>query len=146
LKDATSAVRWAAVAAVGKLAGPHAAPDVISALIPLLQDEDRYVRSATVSVLAECRHPSLVEPFVERLKDWNEWIRRTAAFALGDWGDPRAVDGLTALLDDPEAKVQQEAQAALEKLGATTSPPTKNNKHGQDAGKTARKVKSHKKK
>lgn len=144
LNDATAKVRWSAVATVGKLLKTKTEPDIIAALIPLLSDEDRYVRSATVSVLAECRHPGLIEPFIERLTDWNDSIRRTAAWALGNWGDPRAVDGLTALLTDSEDNVQKEVKAALKKLGASTQTPVKSNKRDQAAGKTARKVKSHK--
>ena len=43
----------------------------------------------------------------------NPGVREQVAFALGQIGDPRAIDGLTAALKDPNPDVREHAAFAL---------------------------------
>ena len=47
------------------------------------------------------------------LKDADADVREQAAFALGQIGDARAIDGLTAALKDANSQVRQQAAFAL---------------------------------
>ena len=50
---------------------------------------------------------------IRTLADSDAWVRRTAAWALGETKDGRAVDPLSNMLEDPEAEVRKQAAAAL---------------------------------
>ncbi len=56
--------------------------------------------------------PSLIEA----LKDDDKWTRHSAAIALGEIEDPRSVEPLIALLNDPDSDVNGDAEYVLCKL------------------------------
>lgn len=60
-----------------------------------------------------------VAPLIEALEDDKFIVRQAAAFALGDLGDKRAVEGLIARLGDQADAVRQSAAVSLGKLRAT---------------------------
>ena len=59
-----------------------------------------------------------VAPLIEALQDEKYVVRQAAALALGDMGDPRAVEGLIERLGDASEAVRQSAAVSLGKLGA----------------------------
>jgi HEAT repeat protein len=53
------------------------------------------------------------------LNDPKRGVRKTAAWALGEIGDDRAVPALTSALEDPDAGVRTAAQEALDTIART---------------------------
>jgi HEAT repeat protein len=60
--------------------------------------------------------PPAVEALIDLLKRAKPDVRAAAAEALGDTGDKRAIEALTAALTDSDASVRDAAAAALKKL------------------------------
>lgn len=58
-----------------------------------------------------------VDRYIQQLKDSNREVRAEAAKALGELGDPRAVDPLIPLLKDEVKLVRARAAEALGTLG-----------------------------
>ena len=54
---------------------------------------------------------------IKALSDDHYWVRLSAAMALGQLGDKRAVDPLIMVLSDDYSGVRKAAKAALKKLG-----------------------------
>ncbi len=86
--------------------------EVLDPVVELLEDPDEEIRSGAIAVAASFDDARVVPALVTRLGDPDWWVRLTAAEALGRIGDPAAVDGLSGVLDDPEAR-----WAAVEALG-----------------------------
>jgi HEAT repeat protein len=59
---------------------------------------------------------SSVDPMINALKDPNWWVREIAAETLRDLYDVRALDPLTAVLNDSDNRVREAATAALKEL------------------------------
>ena len=59
-------------------------------------------------------------PLERSLQDADPGIRKTAAFALGELGDPQAVGALTPLLEDSVADVRWNAALSVSRLGSTS--------------------------
>lgn len=106
LKDPVPEVRMNAAFSLGRLQ----ATEAVEPLIELLEDENGEVVRYTVIALGMLKDSRATEPLCEVLKrddasasyDGNSNIRSEAVFALGETGDPRAVDTLLNLLDDKE--------------------------------------------
>lgn len=114
LKDPVSEVRMNAAFSLGQLQ----AVEAVEPLIELLKDENGEVIRYTVIALGMLKDPRATEPLCEVLKlddasisydgdsdmryTGNSNIRSEAVFALGETGDPRAVDTLLDLLADKE--------------------------------------------
>jgi HEAT repeat protein len=62
-----------------------------------------------------------VAPLLEALQDRQAPVRQIAAFALGDVGDLRAMEGLVGRLGDAQHVVRQVAAVSLGKLGAVAA-------------------------
>lgn len=118
-EDSSAQIRKAALSAVMKLASPEMLPVITELAIPLLKDENRYVREITSYLLMNHYDEKLVEPFIECLKDKNSSVRQWAAFGLGEWREERALPGLAGLLDDNENSVVLYAIDALGKIGGS---------------------------
>jgi HEAT repeat protein len=88
-----------------------------------LDDFDQVVVGNAAVSLARLGVSSAVEPLVCLLSDESRWwpARAGAAEALGILGDPRAVDALTAVLDDEADSVRKKASEALERI--KSEPP-----------------------
>jgi HEAT repeat protein len=68
-----------------------------------------------VDVLASVGKPA-VKSLVAGLKGRDPFVRRQSAQALGEIGDPRAVEPLIDLLSDPDALIRRHAVKALGKI------------------------------
>lgn len=91
-------VRENAVMALGLLGDRHAVPY----LIKCLKDEAKGVRYQTVAALGMLKEVGVFEALVETLADdSDEQVRGSAAEALGLIGDPRAVEVLIRVLQNP---------------------------------------------
>jgi HEAT repeat protein len=71
--------------------------------------------SAASTALGQLQPPP-VESLLQAARSTDKWLRTRAASALGEVGDPRAVDVLIALLRDEENVVQRAAASAFERL------------------------------
>jgi len=96
----------------------HRAPQITSALVPLLNDKNQEVRAATAYALAEIADPASASALIEMLKRWrgNEdaFARSQAARGLGKIGGRTAIDVLLDLLaHDKSQEVRRETARAL---------------------------------
>ena len=108
LRDEADGVREAAAQALGEIGEPAVGP-----LIAALRDEDSAVRPVAIHVLGVIWGL----PEVSRLADEDLSVRRAAAGALGELGDPRAVDALMAALQDRDDSVRKAAARAMGEIG-----------------------------
>ncbi|RMH93635.1 MAG: HEAT repeat domain-containing protein [Calditrichaeota bacterium] len=134
-------IREYAARALGQLN----AREAIEELIPLLSDLVQEVRDAASEALIHIGAPAvdaliaalsdagaremvartlvgIGEPAVEPLckvaeKGWFKHARRYAAWALGEIGDPRAVNALLVTYMDSDTEVRESAARALKRLG-----------------------------
>ena len=81
----------------------------------LFSDEDQDVRMSAAYSTARIGRPAL-KPLISALKDGSNDIKIGAAFALGEMGDPEAIEPLKGLLDDPNNNVNIAAKGAVEKI------------------------------
>jgi HEAT repeat protein len=91
----------------------------VDLLIAQLSAEDLEVRRSAVVALGRIRDASATSAIVKTLDD--ESLAIDAANALGQIGDPQAVDGLLNLIGSSDASIRQAAVSALNSLA---SPPT----------------------
>jgi hypothetical protein len=76
--------------------------EVVTLLVPLLQDKLEFVRRETAYALGQTRNHSAVEPLANLLLgDKDVGVRAAAAVALGVIGDESAVGALTQVLEAP---------------------------------------------
>ncbi|MEO8435465.1 MAG: HEAT repeat domain-containing protein [Pyrinomonadaceae bacterium] len=95
LNDSSALVRATAAHAVLSLP----APEVITALVPLLADKSEFVRQSAAYSLGMTRSRGAVEHLVARLmSDKDHGVRGAAAVALGHIRDESAVTPLVAIL------------------------------------------------
>jgi len=117
-KDENGAVYWLARGNWDKCAeigAPAAGP-----LIDKFKDASIEVREEAARVLKQIGKEA-VDLLIRALQDEQWLVRDYSARTLGEIGDPRAVDSLTAMLQDPVLQVQQTAAEALAKLGIPAS-------------------------
>ncbi len=92
----------------------------VTSLSLALESPDPKVRASAVEGL--CQIGKLVEdPLVAALKNTNPMIRRTAAYALAEMGDPRGRDVLRSDLQNPSKLAVLDAAESLVKLGEATA-------------------------
>jgi HEAT repeat protein len=94
--------------------------EMIERLISALDDRHPRVRESAAETLGFIPDPRSVDALITRLSDaakasWRS-IGATAAWALGEIGDLRAVEPLIGVLDAPHSGIQREAIQALAKL------------------------------
>jgi HEAT repeat protein len=113
-------VRIAIIEALGK----SARPEILPVLMRCLASGDVEIRKAAVHAMARVPGEEVFRTLIERLGDADWRLRGAAATALGVRGDGRALDALhRALLEDPDAFVQQAAVTALDRIGSRASFP-----------------------
>ncbi|MBW7863189.1 MAG: HEAT repeat domain-containing protein [Candidatus Hydrogenedentes bacterium] len=112
LQSKDSDERLAAAEALGRLGDARA----IDPLTEALGDANRNVRKAAAAAL-ERLGVFEVEPHLRALQAKSAEVRLKAARALGQLGDPRAVQPLIQTLGDPDTPVRRAAVSALESLG-----------------------------
>jgi HEAT repeat protein len=99
LKDADPAVRSNAARALGGMKDVR----TIEPLIASLLDQNADVRSAAVDALSKTKNPRVIKTLVAFLNDRDDPYRsmaRKAAKAMGEIGDPSAVEPLLGVLAD----------------------------------------------
>ncbi|MEA2238462.1 MAG: twitching motility protein PilT [Thermoanaerobaculia bacterium] len=92
-------------------------PALVEPVIELLNDPDPDTRSGAMAVAGVFDDVRIVPATIHLLKDDDWWIRVSAADTLGRLKDPRSVEGLVAVLGDPDVKL-----AAVEALGRIADP------------------------
>lgn len=86
------------------------------AVEPLIQVLRRFGWPDAREALAKIGKPA-VEPLIQSLEDHATWARFSAAIALGEIGDKRAVEPLTQLLNNEKnEEIREAAEKALEKI------------------------------
>ncbi|NPC50308.1 HEAT repeat domain-containing protein [Corallococcus sp. AB032C] len=85
-------------------------------LLAEIQDPRPETRAAAVRKLAEQNNADDLVLFTRAAKDLSAFVRGEAASALGESQDPRVVDLLGELLEDPDEAVQGQAALALAKV------------------------------
>jgi HEAT repeat protein len=121
LTDKDANVRAVAVTALGR----HGSPDHVPLIVPLLKDPSRSVRFAAACTLQRLHNPVAVTPLLDSLDPRTEpdgAIRAEVADALGQYAEPRVLDGLAAALDDSDIVVNQRALASLKTLTGQSLP------------------------
>ncbi len=81
----------------------------------------RTARRAPSTCSANSRRPSAVEAIIQRLHDPDPAVRRFAAIALTEIGDPRAEEFLVALLRDKDPALRTYAAVGLMSIGGRIS-------------------------
>ncbi len=116
LHDESARVRYHAAYALAHLADS----DAIPALAELLRNDPdadtRYRAAYALGCLREraSGHSSdAVTPLIAALTDEKLHVRHSAASALGKLRDPRALDALRALCDDPSPRLRGVARLAV---------------------------------
>jgi twitching motility protein PilT len=89
-------------------------PRIVPAMIPLLQDDDWWIRITTADSLGRLGDRRAVAPLVEALGDPE--VRWAAVEALGRLGDSTALKPLAELLRAPDADVRVEVLLALRRF------------------------------
>jgi len=111
MKDSEWFVRSVALHNLGTKFGMEA----IDILIAALEDEHVDVRVSAVDLIVELGQKA-VSPLIHSTKSNAPNTRILATRALGNIGDPRAVEPLVELLTDENPEVSWEAALALEKI------------------------------
>jgi HEAT repeat protein len=90
----------------------------VAQVTPSLQSPNPNLRSAAVEKLAVLKDHGAVGLLVHALNDDHSLVRRRAVEALGEFGDPRAIEMLGARLDDEDEdpKIREEAAWTLAKF------------------------------
>jgi HEAT repeat protein len=105
-------VRYNAALGLGQLREDAA----VQALLGLLKDRNREIRTRTVIELGHGKDRKAVPALIAALDDREEQVQGAAADVLGEFGDPAAVPGLMRLLsgrDEPAAPQAAKALGAL---------------------------------
>ena len=109
LTDSNPGVRFSAAMVAGRLE----MTDSASLVRPLLGDRDRRVRYAAIYALQAMGEPVDQTPLADAMRDPNPAYRATAAFVLGEIGDPGAIPVLTefATVPLPQSVLRQRPTA-----------------------------------
>ena len=113
LMDAERRVVIQAANALGRIGDPQAVGPVIGALS---RSENSGDKEVLIDVLSGFRDVVAFDPLIRATQDYDRFVRKHAAMALGVLGDTRAVPALLPLLADEEPYVHEEAEEALRKL------------------------------
>lgn len=111
LKDEDAEVRWAATRFLGEIGDER----VVEPLIQALKDEGK--RIGAVMYLRKIGEPA-VGALIQALRDKHHHVRETAADALGEIGDARAIESLSELERHAKRELREAAKEALEKIKA----------------------------
>lgn len=111
VRDANPGVRSVAALAVGK----GKLSEYVDQLSPLLSDPTPHVRISAIFGLVACGQPVDRTPLATYLlEDSSPWVRRHAAFVLGEIGDRSALPLLRAAARDPFASASAEQVKILQ--------------------------------
>lgn len=119
LSDPDASVRAAAAFALGQ----HGSPEHVPMILPLMSQEDRLVRISATRALQRLHNPVAVPALLNAIdpkKEQDADVRADAANALGQYAEPRVLQGLIAALDDERLAVTSNAAASLRTLTGQT--------------------------
>ena len=125
-------VREAAIYTLVRQHDSRAVPALLKELkdeIP--QEQILDIRGLVAKILGEIGDSSAVPGLIEALKDHNRLVRYHAAVALGKFGDPSAVDALTALYKATaggDRRISRAAKESLEKIRSVSRSETRKQK------------------
>jgi len=97
----------------------HGGPENVPMILPSLESEDRLLRWEAARALQRLHNPVAIPALLRVLDEKTEpepFVRSAAAVALGQYADPRAVEGLIAALADRDLGVNLAAQQSLRTL------------------------------
>jgi len=107
---------WKTRRAAVKLLIKIGSENSLEALLPLINDEDLFIKSWIALALGKFENISDISPFIEMLKDNDPKIRIAAARALGQLRDKQALNSLANSLWDDDWVVRKEIEAALNNI------------------------------
>ncbi len=117
LSDPDAELRLMAMGALAKCLRRNNDRGALPRVLELLSDPDWKVRGQAVLVLATVGRKDTIKPIIERpLKDENPIVRLHAVGALQVISEEESVDPLIGALTDPDPRVSDTAQRALEIL------------------------------
>lgn len=117
LNDPDPELRLGALFALSKVLRRNRDKGVMPAVLEKLGDADWRVRGEAVMVLATVGRRDTIKPIVDKpLKDDAAEVRFRAVGALFAISEPECLDPLIAALTDPDPRVADSAQSALERL------------------------------
>jgi len=111
LDDPDEDAQWKATVALGAIGKP-ALPALIEAL-NLEKERPRWKAESALKMIGA----DAVETLAEALGDRRVRVRQSAAFLLGEIGDPKAIDPLAAALADKDEDTRWKAATSLTKFG-----------------------------
>ncbi len=92
--------------------------EVVTALLPLLDDDDGFLVNEVVDTLGVWRSPIAVPKLIERTGDNRFFVRKHAIKVLGKYKDPRAAEPIAERLKEDGF----EAEDALKAMGSIAEP------------------------
>jgi HEAT repeat protein len=84
--------------------------------VPLINDDDLFIKSWIALALGKFENISDITPFIDMLKDRDPKIRIASARALGQMGNKKALEALSKTLWDDNWDVRKEVESALNKI------------------------------
>ncbi len=103
-------------AAVFKIIGDIAGPDLVPDLIARIEGKDPSVRLNIIELLSRFNQPEVARALERQLKDKNKMVRKAALEALAAMPGDRDIGLICSLLADPELEVQARAVDLVVKL------------------------------
>jgi len=116
VKSFLSSSNWKTKRAAVKLLIKIGNEDSLEALLPLINDDDLFIKSWIALALGKVENISDISPFIEMLEDSDPKIRIAAAKALGQLGDKSVLNSLANSLWDDDWAVRKEIEVALNKI------------------------------
>jgi hypothetical protein len=92
--------------------------EVVTALLPLLNDDDGFLVNDVIKTLMVWRSPAVLPALIQRTNDNRFFVRKEAIKALGKFPDARAVEAIIPHIREDGF----EAEAALKEIGPTAEP------------------------
>lgn len=113
VKTFLNSSNWKSKRAAVKLLIKIGKEDCVDSLLPLVNDDDLFVRSWIALALGKFDTISDISPFFEMLKDGDPKIRIASAKALGQIGNKEALEPLAKSVWDDDWKVRKAVEEAL---------------------------------
>jgi HEAT repeat protein len=116
VKSLLKAQDWKTRRAAVKLLIKLGSEECLEALLPLINDDDLFIKSWIALALGKFETISDISPFIDMLKDNDPKIRIASAKALGQMGNREALKPLSNSLWDDNWDVRIEVESALNKI------------------------------
>ena len=116
VKTLLKSSNWKTKRAAVKLLIKLGTEDCLEALLPMINDDDLFIKSWIALALGKFENISDISPFKDMLKDGDPKIRIASARALGQMGNKEALEPLSESLWDDNWDVRKEVEKALNKI------------------------------